>query len=106
MIISYFLVFLTFIQGALSLAKSADIGCFVNGECQESISIGVSEESTPESCLNTCKSTANCEFFTHYQDDNICLLLLDCVNLSDSDCTDCISGDVTCEELVCNEPGK
>ena len=31
------------------------IGCFVPGECTESVYIGASEEQTPEDCLQYCK---------------------------------------------------
>ena len=102
------LILLISILGECSCIDSSnkEIGCFVPGECQDSISIGVVQESTPEQCLDECKATDDCQYFSHYQDNAICILLLDCVELSDDNCVDCISGDVNCDILVCDEPGK
>ena len=105
----YFLklfIFLGLLSHNTSLAVlGQDIGCFVPGECLNSNSIGVGQLDAPDQCLDFCKDTPNCLEFTHYQDDSACVLFSDCVELSDANCADCVSGDVTCESLVCNEPG-
>lgn len=97
------IVFLCYPVGQI---KGSEIGCFVDGECLKSDSVAVTQQNTSNECLDNCKNTKGCQEFTFYGDASICILYTECVELSDADCSDCVSGDVTCESLVCNEPGK
>ena len=83
-----------------------DIGCFVPGECIEGNTVGLFSLETAEECLDRCKDSASCLYFTHYRVGFVCLLLSECNGgLSTANCDDCVSGDVTCEPLECDEPG-
>lgn len=100
--ISLIIILTYFVDSSLC----SEIGCFVDGECLDSISIGLTQQNTPNECLESCQETKTCHQFTFYADTSMCILFTDCVTLSDANCADCVSGDVTCEALVCNEPGK
>ena len=102
LILLTFLSFLGLSHASLEVVSlNKGIGCFTAGECLNSTSVGVSDESTPDQCLAACKDTDSCLFFTHYEESSLCLLLSNCAVLSATDCTDCLSGEVTC-----NESGK
>lgn len=87
--------------------NQGEIGCFMPGECVESSIVSLIFPETVEECLDWCKHTESCLYFTHYQVDFVCLLLSECSGgLSTANCKDCVSGDVKCEMMECNEPGK
>lgn len=102
MLISLIVLFMVTLIGP---SWGANIGCFVDGECLDSISVGVSQRETPNQCLTDCKEAETCHQFTFFRDDSVCVLFNDCTQLSDANCEDCVSGDATCDSLVCNEPG-
>ena len=86
----------------LGEVRGDQIGCFIKGECLQSNSVGVTTQNSANSCLDDCKDSASCQQFTFYGDASTCVLYSDCVELSDAGCSDCVSGDVTCDSL---EPG-
>lgn len=95
-------LFLGLSHGSLgTLPLSRGIGCFTAGECLNGTSVGVSDQDTPDLCLASCKDTDSCLFFTHYEESSLCVLQSSCPAFSDSNCADCVSGEVTC-----NESGK
>ena len=68
------------------------IGLFLHVE------VGIS---SPEECLQICKETKGCKWFTHDQSLSSCLLMADC-NKLDETCTDCISGESSCKGQDCS----
>jgi hypothetical protein len=68
-----------------------EIGCFKQLECLSANLVGLSLEDQPDGCLEYCRSIPDCQYFTHYGDDDTCMAFSDCPETS-SDCTDCISG--------------
>ena len=93
------------VAALISPSNCANIGCFVDGECLDSIAVGVSQQETADQCLSDCKEAETCHQFTFYRDDSVCVLFNDCSQLSDLNCDDCISGDASCDSIYCNEPG-
>ncbi len=84
------------------------IGCFVEGECFQSLYID--EEATEDEfeCLEFCQETDDCLYFTYFANSRACVALANC-DVFDQNCDDCISGERSCEappDLVCNEPGQ
>ena len=48
--------------------------CFVPGECLGSFEIGILPGlDDPEQCLEMCKQTEGCAFFTFYVTDGVCI---------------------------------
>ena len=72
-----------------------DIGCFEPLECLSGILVGLSIQDQPEGCLEYCRSIPDCQYFTHYGDDDTCMAYSNCPDTS-SDCTDCVSGNSFC----------
>ena len=62
--------------------------------------------SDPQMCLEHCRSVGDCRFFTHYSFDEACLVYSDCVAFDTIGCTDCISSESSCPDLVCDTPGN
>ncbi len=48
------------------------IGCFVEGECRNSLYLNATDTSTPRGCLAFCKATEQCDFFSHYAELSVC----------------------------------
>ena len=69
--------------------------CWVQGQCQGNL-IQTKPVETQEECLDQCKSTKGCKWFTFSNDpEPFCLLFRDCPNL-DETCSGCISGEQRC----------
>ena len=53
------------------------------------------------------QNTPDCDYFTHFADESACFSWDYCVEFSNTTCTDCISGEVTCAGSVteCSLPG-
>ena len=47
-------------------ASAQQIGCFVRGECKDSLYIDVQTVADPQACLDFCKTNLGCNYFTHY----------------------------------------
>ena len=77
----------------------------MNGECTGSTFIKVTKEADAAACLNFCKGQPGCQYFTFYENEGGCFSFLSCTNLSTEGCTDCISGDVECEDQQCDLQG-
>ena len=80
-----------------------DIGCFVEGECalwidNHNLVEIVDEILSPENCLELCKETPSCLYFTHFQKIEQCYLYSSCEYFF-YECAnkDCISGEASCE---------
>ena len=99
------LIFLS-VFGAMfvpSLAQTQkNIGCYVDGECLNSVSVGFYSSNGTTSCYDFCKDTPGCNYFTNYPTESLCFAFLDCVNFSPENCADCTSGEVSCPALECD----
>ena len=84
----------------LPTGVSADIGCYVQGECIGGVTVGISHLGSSSECHESCKNALNCEFFTYFITDGVCLQLQTCPELDEGCSEECISGDVECDVLV------
>ena len=89
-----------------ALAQNGTIGCFVDGECQGGTTTGISIVTTVNDCLAFCDSLETCSFFTFENAGGICVTYLDCPDVSNATCFDCLSGDAGCPDLMCGDPGS
>ena len=86
---------------------SVPIGCYVDGECADSTSLGVAASNTTQDCYAICANTASCNAFTQYNEDQLCLTFEECATFSADTCTECVSGDLEgCDPLQCHVEGK
>ena len=70
--------------------------CWVQGECQGNLILTKPLE-TQEECLELCKSTKGCKWFTFLNPpEQLCILLQDCTSL-DETASNCISGEQRCQ---------
>ena len=86
-------------------AQNETIGCFVDGECQGGTTTGISIVPTANECLAFCDTLDTCSFFTFENSGGICVSYLDCPEVTNATCFDCLSGDASCPDLICDEPG-
>jgi hypothetical protein len=75
--------------------------CWIQGQCEGNL-LETEPMSTKEECLQLCKSTKGCNWFTfnNLSDANsasYCILLHDCPRL-DETCSSCISGERRCQQ--------
>ncbi len=52
------------------------------------------EENSTNSCLNLCKSTSGCEWFSYNSPDSFCGLYVTCDEYDTSSCELCVTGKV------------
>lgn len=79
-----------------SVTGQSDIGCFVSGECRNAYTLGLTSSDSSTGCLEYCQGTAECRYFTQYQDDKVCFAFRDCPAFAVGTCADCISGESGC----------
>jgi hypothetical protein len=73
------------------------IGCFVAGECTESVFVGVNDGVTvPRDCAVFCRAIAGCAFFTHWASQSYCVAFTECSVFVNTSCTTCVSGEAYC----------
>jgi hypothetical protein len=78
--------------------------CFVPGGCVNSSLVGFSQTSDSRGCLEDCQVKDGCNWFTYREQLNLCELFNDCNSL-DQDCTECVSGEVSCPAYQCDIEG-
>lgn len=86
-------------------AQNFTIGCFVSGECANSLVAGVSVVDSINECVDFCGSVEACRFYTYDAVDRICLALEECSLLTEETCANCVSGDSSCPNEICNFEG-
>lgn len=80
--------------------------CKTNAECQNSLPITNSTETSFRDCQIRCEqSQANCQFYTYYQDSQDCLLYINCPTLN-YDCSGCATGQPGCPKDICDQTGE
>ena len=95
--------FLAFAAANTISQLETNIGCYVDGECLNSASIGFYASNGTSSCFDFCQTTAGCNYFTNYIGDSICFAFEDCVDFSNEGCSDCTSGESVCPSLECDQ---
>ena len=88
-----------------ALAQNATIGCFTDGECLDGTTVGISVVPSVNDCLAFCDTLEICSFFTYDISGELCIALQDCPEVSNANCQQCYSGDASCPDLLCEEPG-
>jgi hypothetical protein len=78
--------------------------CFVPGGCVNSSFVAVSHPIDSRGCLEDCQNQDGCNWFTYFNPSHICQIFNDCKSL-DQDCTDCVSGEVSCSAYQCDIEG-
>ena len=96
--------FLLSVSGYYTKSNSESV-CFVPGECTDSNLIKAEISATVELCLDVCKNTENCGWFTYVTYAGLCEIFENCGLLDPANCADCISGEVNCTAPKCNVPG-
>ena len=86
--------------------NNSSIGCYVEGECIEGVSVGIMSADTVQDCVSFCKDVAACEYFTYSTSVGVCVAYGDCPRLSVDQCSDCVSGDASCPAELCGIEGK
>ena len=87
-------------------AQTTDIGCFVSGECAEGLVSGLSVQDSVGACVDFCAETPGCQYFSYSPGDNVCLALDQCPQVSAENCPDCVSGDSSCPNQLCELEGR
>jgi len=81
--------------------------CYEDGECLYSNLIDVTYPSSAEECLQHCRRTDRCQWFTYkVHGGSFCELFESCEFLSDNECTSCTTGQVSCPDQRCNILGR
>ena len=98
------IVFISFITPGI-YGQSETIGCFVPGECAEGLVSGLSIQDSVGGCVDFCSETPGCRFFSYSPGDDVCLALDQCPTVSAENCADCVSGDASCPNQICEVSG-
>jgi hypothetical protein len=93
---------LLLILSLLALTMGQD--CFVPGGCVNSSLVGFSQPSDSRGCQVDCQVKDGCNWFTYREQLNLCEQFKDCNSL-DQDCTECVSGEVSCSAYQCDIEG-
>ena len=89
----------------LILGVSDAKDCRIPGECETGFFLGSEVQETYRDCLNDCKTTENCNWFTHFASAKQCKYYRDCPTLDTTECSDCYTGEATCPDAMCSLPG-
>ena len=68
--------------------------------------MGLFSSSSSYECLDHCKGTAGCNYFTQYETDAVCFAFRDCPTFAEGFCSQCISGEVGCSSFQCDLQGQ
>ena len=72
-----FLLLSFFSSGGGTLAAGLlDFGCHLRGECLDSTSGGFLNAASSNECLQACKDSVECGFYTFYASDDACFIYL------------------------------
>ena len=75
-------VYFLLIIAQASFAKSIREECSVSGKCEESQFIKHLVTDNEPKCLNECKKTLDCQWYTFNPNANLCELFKDCQSLT------------------------
>ena len=101
----FLLLLFTFASRNLQPVQSFNEDCWTKGACLESVMINANQANDPLTCENFCKNLADCSWFTHYEDQGLCVALAGCEKLGSY--PGAISGQSKCSgSPVCSRPGR
>ncbi len=80
--------------------------CNADGQCINSTLLKILTASNSTECLDDCKDYDGCNWFSYQPQGKLCELFANCNEISVDDCLDCVTGEVTCDDLQCNIPGQ
>ncbi len=66
--------------------------CYVYGTCED-FAVGFTHSLSVDDCLDFCRLTSLCNWFTQDNDQELCIAFQSCYEFSESACPDCVSGD-------------
>ena len=78
----------------ISVLSQDTIGCYINGECKDSLYADVGSFDHDYDCHQFCIDTTGCHFFNFYTNDRLCFAYVNCVAFEPSGVA--IAGDSTC----------
>ena len=78
-------------------AAKTGTNCFIVGECKESFNFEVRQVSDKLRCLDVCRESQECSWFTFYARTGSCALFKDCHDLDDESCPECSTGHDNCQ---------
>ena len=76
--------------------------CNVPGECSGSTLVGLTFPQNVKECLKHCKDNKECLYFTYYEDGKKYCNQFDGCEIFATNCTKCVSGEVSCPYEVEN----
>ena len=92
--------------------KVCSLQCYVPGECNFSPVLEVVILDDVDDKLdnyNNClieSITYNASWFSFDPNGNVCELFSSCTNLTTEYCNECLSGQLGCQPILCDTPGK
>jgi hypothetical protein len=72
----------------------------VPGECLGSTIVGLTFPQNVKECSKDCKEKQDCKYFTYHQDGTKYCNLLDGCNRFSTNCSQCLSGEVSCPDDI------
>ena len=72
--------------------------CYLPGECEGVITDYVVGITSPDDCLNLCKTSDECQWWNFNGGSSACILSSSCL-LVDNACTDCVYGQKPCGKI-------
>ncbi len=85
--------------GEASPTKVGEPTCFQAGECTQSLFVGSWTPDDAQGCLTECQNEPECRYFTYYDNRGECTGFLNCEVFSEDSCTECYSGQQTCQGM-------
>jgi hypothetical protein len=95
----YFVILLFYLCTIFSVAncsnkKMRDLRCFETGACSNSYHVDGDSKPNKNDCLQYCKESQSCSWFTYYPSFEYCQLFANCSTLEVELCPTCVSGQV------------
>ena len=107
-LLSIFFITTSLVIGVLGTTSSTPAPvpqCFIPGECTSSALVGAEPAVDVNNCLQLCKDSPDCAWFTFVPYAMFCELFSECAVLSIDNCANCISGEKVCEAPKCDVIG-
>lgn len=102
-------VVLVLVLSSFAALTAAQV-CFSEGEWEGCIFIGEEDAADAVECYGLCQAESACNFFTFYENagpaPNECRSYSQCDEFSPGTCSNCISGERSCEGPTCDVLGR
>ncbi len=80
--------------------------CEASGQCLNSILLAGELRKNATECLKSCKEYNGCKWYSYQPQVELCELFANCNEISETDCPDCVTGEVDCDIFKCNVIGQ